>query len=85
MVHIKKKSLKKETSLPDDSYGWSLRFENPCCVVATVGLADEQPAPSLGALQFPDSLHSCCLTDDGSRVEFNTYEVTSGSLEVWND
>ena len=41
MVHIKKKkkkkSLKKEASLPDDSYGWSLRFEDPCCVVATVG------------------------------------------------
>ena len=30
-------------------------------------LADEQPAPSLGAVQFPDSLHSCYLTDHGSK------------------
>lgn len=30
-------------------------------------LADEQLAPSLGPFQFPDSLHSCYLTDCGSK------------------
>ena len=30
-------------------------------------LAVEQLAPSLGPLQFPDSLHSCYLTDRGSK------------------
>lgn len=48
-------------------------------------LADEQLAPSLGPFQFPDSLHSCYLTDCGSKSWINMDEVTSGSLEAWND
>lgn len=69
MVHIQKKKntlKKKQASQMIPMVGHS-GLRTPAVWWPPLVLADEQLAPSLGPFQFPDSLHSCYLTDRGSK------------------